>query len=218
MTALLLVPEIRPPIKGSEAIIEYLEWHGKPAVRKIRMPKRYRNHLLDLALRTKRTKEEAENLHLSKLAGVNTPEIFFADPNSCEIIMEFVQGKLLKDLDGELRQIKKVFESVGAYTARLHKRGIIHGDLTTKNIILSSEILYFLDFGLSFLSDRLEDKAEELHLLKQALKSSMDSVAAQKCFESVLAGYESEIGDSLTKSVRKQIVKIEMRGRYARVD
>src|SRR4030042_1167648 len=49
---------------------------------------------------------------------------------------------------------------------------IINGDLTTSNMILNPDNkLYFIDFGLSFHSNKIEDKAVDLHLLKQALNA-----------------------------------------------
>ncbi|MDA4111247.1 MAG: phosphotransferase, partial [Thaumarchaeota archaeon] len=115
-------------------------------------------------------------------------------------------------------QRAKLFKSLGKMVARLHKKGIIHGDLTTKNVILSDDRMVLIDFGLSFISDRLEDKAEDLHLLKQALKSSSSVNIASRDFENVMSGYQTEIGEAFTKSLRKQISKIELRGRYAQVD
>ena len=207
------------PLEGAEARIELVDWYGKPAIRKLRICKKYRNQLLDETLRARRTKEEAEILHFSKLAGVDSPEIFFADLNTFEIIMEFIPGRLLKDVGAdEMAERGKFFEEAGRYAARLHREGIIHGDLTTKNIILSGERMVLIDFGLSFVSDRLEDKAEDLHLLKQALKSSSSTGIAARDFDNVMLGYQSEMGDVFTRKIRKQISKIEMRGRYARID
>ena len=214
----MMTTEMFAPIEGSEARIEFCGWFGKPAIRKIRTSKKYRNEILDRSLRARRTREEAEILHQAKLAGINSPEMYYADPNSYEIVMEFVEGTLLKDLSDTDRKAKIAFEVAGKYAARLHKKGIIHGDLTTKNILCSAERMVFLDFGLSFISDRLEDKAEDLHLLKQALKSTLEPSKALKSFECVLRGYAAEMGESFTKNVRKQITKIELRGRYATVD
>src|SRR5579871_6107533 len=143
---MLEISEFFTPVKGSEAIIELSDWHGETAIRKSRIPKHYRDSSLDLALRSKRTKEEAELLHLAKLEGVPTPEIFFADPIACEIIMEHVRGILVKDLKQNPRERIQTFGLVGGYAAKLHKRGIIHGDLTTKNIISSEKRLIFIDF------------------------------------------------------------------------
>jgi TP53 regulating kinase and related kinases len=200
---------------GAEARIELVDWFGRKAIRKIRVPKLYREPELDKILRLRRTKEEVEILHAAKLAGVDTPEVFFADPLTSEIIMEYVEGKLLKDVGtGEL----PLFARLGEYAAKLHGKGIVHGDLTTKNVIVSGRRLVLIDFGLSFVSDRIEDRAEDLHLLKQALRSSNRSPVASREYNQVLRGYASIAGKTICTTILKQIEEIELRGRYARVD
>jgi TP53 regulating kinase-like protein len=203
------------PIDGAEARIELVDWYGKPAIRKARMPKPYRIELLDRTIRSRRTKEEVEILHACKLAGVDCPQVHFADPISSEIIMEYIQGTVLKDFRGDT---ENVLRQVGSKTARLHLNRIIHGDLTTKNMIISGERVAFIDFGLSFFSDRIEDRAEDLHLLKQALKSSESTRKANSQFEEAMNGYLDIAGKKDTAAVKKQIAKIELRGRYAQVD
>lgn len=203
------------PVQGAEARIDLVNWYGRSAIRKQRIPKTYRIELLDKMLRTKRTKEEVEILHQAKIAGVGCPEVFFADPKSSEIIMTFINGPLLKDIDAGK---KELYESLGRYAGMLHSRGIIHGDLTTKNVVVTESDIFLIDFGLSFYSDRLEDRAEDLHLLKQALKSSQTIRRATMNFDRVLEGYASILGNHEVLSVKKQIVKIELRGRYAQVD
>jgi Kae1-associated kinase Bud32 len=212
----------RTPILGAEAKIERVNWFGKSAVRKQRIRKFYRDELLDETLRIRRTKQEAEILHAAKLAGVACPEVFYADPMSSEIIMEYVDGELLLGVQSNRTQARDElgpFFELGWYAARLHRNSIIHGDLTTRNIILRrNNELVLIDFGLSFLSDRLEDKAEDLHLLKQALKSTESSTAASKHFDTAIRGYQKEVGSTEADRVRGQIAQIELRGRYARVD
>jgi len=203
------------PVQGAEAWIELVDWYGRPAIRKQRVPKAYRIELLDQILRTRRTKEEVEILHHAKLAGVKCPEVFFADPSSSEIIMNFINGPLLKDIDGG-RNI--AYEILGKYAGMLHSKGIIHGDLTTKNVVVSGSDIFLLDFGLSFYSDRLEDRADDLHLLKQVLKSSQTLRKATANFDLALKGYASILGRKEVSSIKKQIGKIELRGRYAQVD
>src|SRR5487761_522095 len=78
------------PIIGAEARIDIIDWHGKRAVCKARIPKTYRNEKLDHWLRTKRTREEAEILHRAKLLGVDCPALYFADPEKTELVMEYV--------------------------------------------------------------------------------------------------------------------------------
>jgi TP53 regulating kinase and related kinases len=203
------------PVLGAEARLDLFDWYGKPAIRKSRIPKAYRIEQLDKILRTRRTKEEMEILHAAKLVGVDCPEVYFADPEASEIIMEFVPGLLLKEIYGSS---DTVFRRVGQYSGRLHSKGIIHGDLTTKNMILSGERLVFIDFGLAFFSDRIEDRAEDLHLLKQVLKTETSLKKAMSNFEATLDGYTNIVGKNRASEVKSQIAKIELRGRYAQVD
>lgn len=198
---------------GAEARIEMVEWDGKPAIRKIRVPKSYRSPQLDFILRSRRTRWEVESIHTAKLAGVDTPQIYMAHPENAEIIMEYVHGSPLKELKQE-----EYFRTLGEYAARLHSAGLIHGDLTTKNAIGSDKRLVLIDFGLAFSSNRIEDRAEDLHLLKQALKSASTPTNAKRSFEKVISGYESLAGSSDAKRILNQIAKIELRGRYAQVD
>ncbi|MGI0092356.1 MAG: KEOPS complex kinase/ATPase Bud32 [Nitrososphaerales archaeon] len=209
---------------GAEARIELTSWNGTPAIRKLRIPKSYRNQELDKILRTRRTKEEVELLHGAKLARVDCPEVYFADPMKSEIIMEYVRGDLLvamRDEDGKEQRRKKreTLTRLGIFASRLHANGIIHGDLTTKNVIIAQDRIVVIDFGLSFMSVRIEDKAEDMHLLKQAIKSSSSSRgSANRDYEHVMKGYAKETGNKNTEVIRKQISEIERRGRYARVD
>ena len=201
---------------GAEAKIELSDWYSTPVIAKTRLPKAYRNKDLDDILRRRRTREEAELLHAAKLSKVDCPEVYFVDPLSSEIVMENDEGPLLKDLraEGKFREYLKL----GSMIANLHSRGIIHGDLTTKNVIVSGDRLVLIDFGLSFISDRIEDRAEDLHLLKQGLKSSGTLSAAVSQFDKVLKGYREVAGEKEMNRIRKQIGKIELRGRYAQVD
>jgi Kae1-associated kinase Bud32 len=215
------------PISGAEAMIYLVDWHGKKAICKARIPKAYRNRDLDFCLRSKRTREEAEILHRAKLLGIDCPTFFFIDPVKTELIMEYIEGMSLRDLGAfhvyhdsiESKNLARVYREVGKYAGRLHSGKLIHGDLTTKNVILGKDNrIVLLDFGLSFVSDRIEDKAEDLHLLKQALKATHDTSRAAEIFDIVLEGYNSEIGENMVKRVISQIQSIEKRGRYARVD
>ena len=77
-------------------------------------------------------------------------------------------------------------------------------------MILGKEI-YFIDFGLSYFSHKIEDKAVDLHLLKQALESKHYKVW-EKCFKAALKAYKKESED--TKEVLKRLETVEKRGRY----
>jgi TP53 regulating kinase and related kinases len=202
-------------VMGAEAKVEMVNWYGKDAIMKRRERKLYRIADLDNSLRSRRTKEEAEIMYASKKAGVDCPQIYFVDPNECEIIMEFIEGWLLKN---SVEEESEVFNAVGRYAGMLHDNGIIHGDLTTKNIILSENRIALIDFGLAFYSDRIEDRAEDLHLLKQVLRSTDPLKLSNSKFHDAMVGYGQITGTRNKLSVIKQIGKIELRGRYAQVD
>jgi len=101
-------------------------------------------------------------------------------------------------------------KSYGTNIAYLHSTEIIHGDLTTSNAMVSNGELYVIDFGLSFRSQRLEDKAVDIHLLKQVLNSSHPEVA-ERAWQKFVEGYsEYEKSDE----VLEQLEDVEKRGRY----
>ncbi len=199
--------------KGAEADIYLIDWYGRKAVRKVRKSKNYRNKILDEEIRKKRTLHEAEMLSGAKRAGVTTPLMYFIDPKNTEIIMQYIKGNLVRDV---LARNLKLSRSIGVYAAKLHKNSIVHGDLTTSNFILYDSKLVLIDFGLSFYSERIEDKAVDIRLIKEIL-SSAHAPIFNKAFDLFIKGYESVVGSSFTSKILKKVSEIEKRGRYARV-
>jgi TP53 regulating kinase and related kinases len=209
------------PQVGAEAKIELIDWHGTKAIRKLRIPKAYRDQSLDRRLRERRTKEEARILHEAKLARVNCPNLFFADPGNSEIVMEYIEGLHLFNtslIQKKFGNILGWYEILGKYVGKLHSKNIIHGDLTTKNVIVTGDRLFLIDFGLSFISERGEDRGEDLHLLKQVLRSTNELSFSRRAFDSAIKGYASIVGEKRTKEVLSKVAEISRRGRYARVD
>ena len=202
--------------KGAEADIYLGRWFRRESVAKCRVKKKYRVPQLDLALRTSRTVQEAQLIHEAKKAGVPTPALFFIDQKGATIIMEFVKGEKIKDIIGKMpyETERRVFRRVGKEIAMLHRAGIIHGDLTTSNMILTrGEQVVFIDFGLGSRSEKVEDRGVDLHLLKRALQSTHHK-RAEDCFQSVLEGYR-QIANDTSLEVIKRAYEIERRGRYA---
>lgn len=202
--------------KGAEASL-YLEyWNNRKVIMKRRHPKKYRIPELDLLIRTQRTLHEPNIIHNAKEAGVPTPTIFMVDVEDANIIMEFVEGKQIKEvLDAVSKEERlKVCKLVGKLIGRLHGNGIIHGDLTTSNMILTPYgKVVFVDFGLSERSVELEPMGVDLHLMKRALQSTHYKYA-KECFKAVMNGYEEALGKEETKKVTVKIREIERRGRY----
>ena len=105
---------------------------------------------------------------------------------------------------------KKICEEIGKKIAVLHNNSIIHHDLTTSNMVIGKE-LFLIDFGLSFFSEKAEDKAVDLHLLKEGLESKHYKIW-KECFDIALEAYKKEARNSNETLKRLEIV--EKRGRY----
>ncbi|MCX8150083.1 MAG: Kae1-associated kinase Bud32 [Candidatus Bathyarchaeota archaeon] len=202
--------------KGAEASLFLGNWHGKRVVIKRRLSKKYRPDKLDLAIRTYRTVHEPQLMHEAKVAGVPTPAVFMVDVQTSTIIMEFIEGYQVKRaLDGFSQSERhKVCFKIGSLIGKLHLHDLIHGDLTTSNMILTSySNVFFLDFGLGEKSSELEARGVDLHLLKRALESTHFKVA-EECFQSVLQGYREVVGAVAAEELLEKIREIERRGRY----
>ena len=212
----------RPPgrllYRGAEADLFRGSWEGLDAVFKVRKRLPYRLRELDEAIRRQRTIHEAEMIGLAKGAGVSAPHLYFVDPASCTMVMEFIEGERLKDVVPRMSpgELGTIFRLLGRDIARLHASGIMHGDLTTANIVRKGDRLIFLDFGLSIHSDRVEDHAVDLRLIKETL-SGAHSKVAQAAMAHLLEGYRDGVGSGRAKQVQKQLLSIERRGRYARL-
>ena len=137
--------------KGAEADLHLEHWYGLKIIKKVRKHKRYRIAHLDLKIRRGRTNHEAQIMHDAKRIGVPTPTIFFVDLKNTTIFMEYIEGPRLKEKLNNLLSCerKKNCIALGRLIGRLHQKGIIHGDLTTSNIIINKHgKIFLIDFGL----------------------------------------------------------------------
>jgi TP53 regulating kinase-like protein len=202
--------------KGAEANLYLEDWHNRKVIMKRRLPKKYRLPELDEKIRSQRTIYEPQVIHRAKEAGVPTPTIFMVDVAEANIIMEFVEGKQVKQVLNNLppEERLRLSRHIGTLIGHLHKNGIIHGDLTTSNMILTPYgKVVFVDFGLSERSTELETRGVDLHLMKRAFQSTHYKYA-KECFEAVIEGYAEVVGEEEAKNVLEKIREIERRGRY----
>ena len=190
--------------QGAEAKL-FLE-EGK--ILKERFAKTYRIREIDDKLRGSRTRREAKVLQKLEMINFPAPKLIKSDDKG-SILIKKIEGKLVKDVL-EKSDYKKLCAEIGKKVAILHNNLIIHGDLTTSNMIYNKEI-YFIDFGLSFFSEKAEDRAVDLHLLKEALESKHYKIW-EACFKSVLEGYRKEASKS--GETLKRLEAVEKRGRY----
>ncbi|MDD4307833.1 MAG: KEOPS complex kinase/ATPase Bud32 [Thermoplasmata archaeon] len=196
--------------RGAEAVIRTGTWHARPAAIKERVVKSYRRAELDSRLRTSRTKSEAQLMFQARKAGVRTPLIFDVDLHSCRIVMEFIEGISAKMALQDLPNRMQLAFEIGRRVGRLHRADIIHGDLTTSNIIFSGQEPCFIDFGLGERSGELERKGVDMHLLKEALVSAHSEHGG--LYDAVASGYTEEYPEG--EMVLSLVCDIEKRGRY----
>jgi len=175
---------------------------------KDRFRKTYRIKEIDDRLRKFRTKREAKVLE--KLQKIDFPCPKLIRNNEKDTLeIQYIKGNLIKNILDNNNCVK-LSKEVGEKVAILHNNHIIHGDLTTSNMIFEKE-LYFIDFGLGFFSRKIEDKAVDLHLLKEALESKHSKIW-KKSYKAVLESYAKKAADG--KEVLERIKIVEKRGRY----
>ena len=195
---------------GAEAHL-YLQ-EGKLV--KERISKGYRHKFIDNMKRKYPTRREFKILLRAHKVGMNVPEVFEMDDNEMKVVMEFVEGDVLKEtLDNYSKKKRgEVCLKIGEQVSKMHDNHIIHGDLTTSNMILKDDKVFFIDFGLGFISHKIEDKAVDLHLLRQAFESKHFKYS-EELFKNMLKGYKKSEN---FKEILERLEKVEQRGRYKR--
>jgi TP53 regulating kinase and related kinases len=207
--------DLQPLHRGAEADLFVSQLPPWKVVVKRRVRKSYRNEQLDAGIRKERTVKESAVIHESKLAGARTPSILGLDLEHSSIIMTFVEGSLARNVVDTMGGTERnsLLEELGRQVGHLHSAGIIHGDLTTSNIILSNDARPFLiDFGMAGRSREPEDFGTDLHLLQRSLAAThaLDSASSLR---RVAKGYREIIGKDAELNLRKA-VDIARRGRY----
>jgi Kae1-associated kinase Bud32 len=199
--------------QGAEAHICLSDYMGKKVVEKRRINKSYRIKQIDERLISSRTKEEAKLMIEARNHGVSVPIIYDVDLNSGIITMEYLDGKRIKDILNDLDEKKRenLCKKIGENIARFHNHDIIHGDITTSNMILLDDRVHFIDFGLGEKNGEIETKGVDLHVLMEAIESTHSKYS--DCFNYVLEGYKKELKDDANPVIKK-IEDIVKRGRY----
>ena len=200
--------------KGAEGDLFLTVWNKQKAVLKARKEKNYRNSQLDNRIRKQRTRRESEIISEVKSFGISTPLVYFVDTKNCTILMQYITGTLIYDLPKS--KLTLICKKIGQVVGTMHKNGIMHGDLTTSNFILSHGKLFVIDFGLAVRTKKSEDHAVDLRLFKEILNSAHVSVM-KNAWKNFLQGYKTAVGISRFNKVTNLVSVIESRGRYATV-
>jgi TP53 regulating kinase and related kinases len=191
--------------QGAEAKIYLID----SIILKSRTKKSYRHPTLDIKIRKRRTRAEAKILAKALQSKINVPQVIKQDSFNLEI--EFLKGdKLSQTLNAypEKKQFQ-IMQKLGKQVSLLHQNNIIHGDLTTSNTILKDDKVFVIDFGLGFISRKIEDKAVDIHLIKQAL-SAKHYQNHEELFKNFLSGYSLEE----KQKILERLTAVERRGRY----
>ncbi|KAJ7051198.1 kinase-like domain-containing protein [Mycena amicta] len=212
-----------------------------PILLKHRFQKGYRHPTLDSSLTRSRVAGEARALLKCLRAGVNVPSLRMVDASEGVLGIEWIDGLSLRRLlpggtpDEEEDESEEqsaleeygismdvLMDLIGRELAKLHLADVIHGDLTTSNMMLrhprsftsrDSSIpteLVLIDFGLSYHSTLVEDKAVDLYVLERAFASTHPE--SEPLFASVLKAYEQGMGKEWS-AVSRRLDDVRLRGR-----
>jgi len=115
--------------------------------------------------------------------------------------------------------LDELMDMIGTEIAKMHQADVIHGDLTTSNMMvrhpfgarsLSSMKVVLIDFGLAHISSLVEDMAVDLYVLERAFGSTHPD--SEPMFAAVLAAYEKKMGKEWT-NIKKRLDEVRLRGR-----
>lgn len=222
-----------------------------PCALKYRPSKPYRHPILDARLTRQRILAEARILAKCRREGVPVPGIYCVDEAAGWLMMEWVEGEPVRarvnawlgnkgeeevnrrgsKAEGGNEELVGLMRRVGAAVGCLHGAGVVHGDLTSSNMmlrpspapkqngavngatkdddgILEGDIV-IIDFGLASQGTHEEDRAVDLYVLERAFLSTHPR--AEKLFGELLEGYKETFKGA--KPVLRKLEDVRMRGR-----
>jgi len=199
--------------RGSESIIYEGYFLGVHSIFKKRVSKSYRDSKLDYKINSERTISESRIMYDALKSDVNVPAILFIDIDNFTIIMEYIEGIVVKDLiRNNTENLYDIGYKIGVLTGKLHKASITHGDLTTNNLIINSKNdIFMIDFGLAKRSNDIEDLATDIHVFLRSLES-IHPDKKDIIFNGFRNGYSQIVENYM--DVLKTVNDIRMRGRY----
>ncbi len=182
---------------GAEAEVSFGTYLGRPAVAKIRRPRGWRHPELDARLTRRRMMAEIRLLTKLVRAGLPVPSIQDFDIERGRLIMTLLAGQpLIEHLRESIsdQSAQTMMVESGELVRRLHRQGITHGDLSTNNVLYcSTKGASLIDFGLSRITEEVEDFGIDLHVLHEILSASHPNHG--QAMEWVIEGYLSIDGD-----------------------
>lgn len=200
---------------GAESAIYIVEYWGKTLALKWRPIKPYLHNEIDKLLRTSRTSRECKMLTFVRTLGVPTPAVHFVDISHHLIVMDFIEGRQLKQLVGvsSKKRITSLCHEFGKLLGIMHLSDVVHGDPTTSNVVIDTQSkMWLVDFGLAEKNATIEMKGVDLHLLRHTYETTHWDLQ-ETMLESTMDGYIEISGDA-AEPVLARADEIRERGRY----
>ncbi|KAI5622912.1 TP53-regulating kinase [Silurus asotus] len=208
--------------QGAEARVYRVRFLGRSAIVKERFPKRYRHPVLDEKLTRRRVAQEVRSILRCRKAGIAAPVVYFVDLSSNCIFLEEITDSITtrehiaaaRASGHSVESLHDLAENMGRILAKMHDEDVIHGDLTTSNMLLKTEssgelTLMLIDFGLSFVSALPEDKGVDLYVLEKAFLSTHPNT--ETLFQKLLHSYSG--ASKKAPAVIKKLDEVRLRGR-----
>ena len=198
--------------RGAEATVVLTEYLGRDAVVKTRASKGYRHPDLDSQLRIARTRTEVRVMREARSAGVRSPVVYDTDLRDGSITMEYIRGMSVKDiLDDHPERAPEICDTIGTMIAKLHNKGIAHGDLTTSNMIMDDDgNICVIDFSLGDTRVDIEAMGVDLHLMERAFTSAHSGIG--DAYSMIVEAYKREM--PMADKVLARVEDIKSRARY----
>jgi TP53 regulating kinase and related kinases len=209
--------------RGAEGVISRVVYLGKPAIRKERIPKRYRHPTLDTRLSSRRLAQEARALLRLRKVGLLVPAVYSVDLATATLVMEDIKGVTLKNFLETADDVKalEAMHLAGKVVKAMHLADVVHGDLTTSNMLVRMKLsnsaetvveIVVIDFGLSSTSATEEDKAVDLYVLERAIIAAHPGMA--DIFNATFFNaYSRSDGGQVGNLVMDRLEEVRARGR-----
>uniref|UniRef100_A0A2K5J171 non-specific serine/threonine protein kinase n=1 Tax=Colobus angolensis palliatus TaxID=336983 RepID=A0A2K5J171_COLAP len=194
--------------QGAEARVFRGRFQGRAAVIKHRFPKGYRHPALEARLGRRRTVQEARALLRCRRAGKVGPD---PEIEGSVTVRDYIESTM--ETEKTPQSLSNLAKTIGQVLARMHDEDLIHGDLTTSNMLLKPPLeqlnIVLIDFGLSFISALPEDKGIDLYVLEKAFLSTHPNT--ETVFEAFLKSYSTS--SKKARPVLKKLDEVRLRGR-----
>lgn len=228
--------------QGAEGKLYLTTFQGQRCLAKERFVKAYRHPDLDRQLTRERMRAETKAIGRCQAVGIAVPKILHMDLNTRRIHMEYfadsctvkhyilnvIPGANDDDATADVRRrlLRTLGQRIGEVVGQMHRNNVIHGDLTTSNILLNpvatsatntvgadtDYTLVMIDFGLSHYHTSAEDKGVDLYVLERALLSTHSAVMPLLFDDDLLAAYRRTNADGCSEVLAK-FEEVRARGR-----